>query len=152
MISKSEKVETYYSRYLMCSTLRWPRYLHSRWCPRGFHGTPPKKTTFPSEVCNEIYTIYVWTIKDHNSGKKIKCCTVSKWRPNNRFLFCVISILAKIWKTTFPKEFFNEIWLKVGEQEYIYIIEITFEKKLFVLKWRPKHFFWYCAIMLIYAN
>ena len=27
----------------------------------------------------------------------------------------VISILAKIWKTTFPKEFFNEIWLKVGE-------------------------------------
>ena len=33
-----------------------------------------------------------------------------------RFLFRVISILAKIWKTTFPKEFFNEIWLKVGER------------------------------------
>ena len=31
------------------------------------------------------------------------------------FLFRVISILAKIWKTTFPKEFFKEIWLKVGE-------------------------------------
>ena len=28
--------------------------------------------------------------------KKIKCCTVSKWRPNNRFSFRVISILAKI--------------------------------------------------------
>ena len=63
--------------------------------------------------------------------KNWKCCTVSKWRPNNRFLFCVILILAKIWKTTFPKEFFYEIWLKVGEHEYIYITEITFEKQLF---------------------
>ena len=49
--------------------------------------------------------------------KKKKSCTVSKWRPNNQFLFRGISILAKIWKATFPKEFFNEIWLKVGEHE-----------------------------------
>ena len=62
--------------------------------------------------------------KNHNPEKK--SCTVSKWRPNNRFLYRVISILPKIWKTTFPKEFFNEIWLKVGEHEYIYITEITF--------------------------
>ena len=47
--------------------------------------------------------------------KKNKCYTVSKWRPNNRFLFRVILILAKFWKITFPKEFFNEIWLKEGE-------------------------------------
>ena len=26
-------------------------------------------------------------------------------------------------------EFFNEIWLKVGEHEYIYTHEIKFEKK-----------------------
>ena len=38
-----------------------------------------------------------------------------KMRPNNRFLFRVISILAKFWKNTFLKEFFNEIWLKEGE-------------------------------------
>ena len=25
--------------------------------------------------------------------------------------------MTVIWKTTFPKEFFNEIWLKVGEHE-----------------------------------
>ena len=42
--------------------------------------------------------------------------------------------MAKIWKTTFPMEFFNEIWLKVGEHEYIYIFEIRFEKKLFCSK------------------
>ena len=64
-----------------------------------------------------------------------------KWRPNNRFLLRVISILAKIWKNTFPKEFFNEIWLEVGEHEYIYITEITLKKKYSVLKWWPKQFF-----------
>ena len=40
-----------------------------------------------------------------------------KMAANNRVLFRVISILAKIWKTTFPKEFFDEIWLQVGEHE-----------------------------------
>ena len=121
-------------------TLKWPRF-YSRWCPRGFHGIPHKKTIFPPKFWNEICTIYVWIIKNHNSTKKFwKCCTVLKWRPNNRFLFCVISILAKIWKTTFPGEFFNEIWLKVGEHEYIYITEITFLKNYSILKWRPKQF------------
>ena len=98
-------------------TLKWPRYFYSRWCPRGGSmEPPPEKTTFPPGFCNEICTIYVRDIKNHNSAKKkIKCCTVSKWRPNNRFLFRVISILAKFWKTTFPREFFNEIWLKEGE-------------------------------------
>ena len=80
-------------------------------------------------------------LKSQFCKKKWKCCTVSKWRPNNRFLFRIISILVKIWKTTFPKEFFNEIWLKVGEHEYIYIIEITFLKNYSVLKWRPKQIF-----------
>ena len=49
-----------------------------------------------------------------------------KWRPNNRFSIRVISILAKIWKTTFPKEFFNEIWLKLEDHEYNDIAEIKF--------------------------
>ena len=44
-------------------------------------------------------------------------------------------------KNTFPKEFFNEIWLKVGEHEYINITEITFKKNYSVLKWRPKQYF-----------
>ena len=29
--------------------------------------------------------------------------------------------VTKIWKITFPMEFFNKIWLKVQENEYIYI-------------------------------
>ena len=35
-------------------------------------------------------------------------------------------------------EFFNEIWLKVEEHEYIYIFEIKFAKKLFRLKMAAK--------------
>ena len=124
--------------------------------PVGAQGGPMeplKKTTFPREFSNEIGTIYVWTIKNHNSGIKCwKCCTVSKWRPNNRFSFCIISILAKIWKTTFPKEFFNEIWLKVGKHEYILRNWNNILKKLFRFKMAAKTMFWYCAIMLIYAN
>ena len=44
------------------------------------------------------------------------------------FYFASFQFWPKIWKNTFPKEFFNEIWLKVGEHEYIYITEITFLK------------------------
>ena len=71
---------------------------HGTFTPVGAQGgSTLKKTTFPPEFCNEICTIYVCAIRNHNSGKKInKCCTVSKWRPNNRFLFRVVSILAKI--------------------------------------------------------
>ena len=50
-----------------------------------------------------------------------------KWRPDIRFLSHVILILAKIWKTTFPKVFYNEIWLKVEGHKYFYITEITFK-------------------------
>ena len=39
-------------------------------------------------------------------------------------LFRVILILAKIWKKKKHfSQFFNEIWLKVGEHEQIYITE-----------------------------
>ena len=32
---------------------------------------PPEKTTFPPEFCNEICTIYVRVIQNHNSAQKI---------------------------------------------------------------------------------
>ena len=35
-------------------------------------------------------------------------------------------------------EFFNEIWLKAGEHEYIYIFEIKKEKKIVCLKMAAK--------------
>ena len=79
---------------------------------------PLRKPLSHRNFAMKFATIFVRAIKNHNSVKKIlKCCTVSKWRPNNRFLFRVILILAKFWKTTFPKEFFNEIWLREGKYQ-----------------------------------
>ena len=46
--------------------------------------------------------------------------------------------LKKKKKNTLPKEFFNEIWLKVGEHEWHWLFEIEFGKKLFCLKMAAK--------------
>ena len=64
-----------------------------------------------------------------SAKRMIKKCFLSKWRPKNEFSFREKSHVTKIWKTTFPKEFSNKIWLKVEEHEHIYIYEITFGKK-----------------------
>ena len=81
-------------------TLKWPRY------------------HFPTEIFAMKCAPYMYALLETIiPGKNLKCCTVSKWcnilsfspelcytiskwRPNNRFLFRVVSILAKIWKTT----------------------------------------------------
>ena len=129
--------------------------------PVGAQGSmePPWENHFPTGILQwNLHHICTgnkktqFCKKKKKKKKKLQRCTVSKWRPNNRFLFRVISILAKLWKTTFSKEFFNKIWLKEGEYEYIYITEITFSKKLFHFKMVAKTIFWYCAIMLVYAN
>ena len=116
----------------------------------GFHGTPPEKTTFPPEFCTEICTIYVRVIKKSQfCKKKLKCCTVSKWRPNNRFLFHVISILAKFWKKHFSKGIFQ--W-NLAQRRRMWIDLHCWNnilKKLFRFKMVAKTIFWYCAIMLI---
>ena len=46
------------------------------------------------------------------------------------FYFTSFRFWAKFEKNTFQTEFFNEIWFKVGEYEYIYITEITFLKSI----------------------
>ena len=108
---------------------KWPRYFYSRWCPTGGPRDPTVENHFPSRILQWILHHICMDYKKSQFWKrkwKLKCCTVLKWRRNNQFLFRVISIVAKMWKTTFPNEFFNEIWLKVEEHEYIYITEITF--------------------------
>ena len=100
--------------------VKWPRYFLLPLVPKGGGSMEPplrkplSHRNFAMKFAPYMYGLY----KNHNSAKKIfKCCSVSKWRPNNRLLCRVILILAKFWKTTFPKEFFNEIWLKEGEYE-----------------------------------
>ena len=73
---------------------------------------PLKKTTFPPEFQNYFHFTCTYTNYNHipATTKKSKLCrpTVSKWQP--------------------MAEFFNKIWLKVAEHEYIFIFEIKFLK------------------------
>ena len=95
--------------------------------PKGDSMGPPKKTTFPAEFCDEYYTIYLYTKNNHIQAKEFPPrFFVSQWRPNDRFLSASFRFRQKFKKkkNTFPKEFFNEIWLIIGDYEYINIAEI----------------------------
>ena len=85
-------------------------------------------TTFPPEFFNYSHTIYTYTNHNHISGKKYKIFVpFQNGGQKTDFHFASnVLISAKIWKTTFLKEFFNEIWLKLGDHEYINIAEIKF--------------------------
>ena len=52
-----------------------------------------------------------------------KFCTVLKMAAKKEFSLLEKKKIhvTKMWKTTFPKEFFNEIWLELGGCEYNYI-------------------------------
>ncbi len=89
-------------------TLKCPSEKSSHWCPRGVGTYSPLKTIFTVEFMHKICTID----RGHQSlliceEKKLKCFTVSKWQSFENFRFA--SLYPKIWRTTFPKEFFDEI-------------------------------------------
>ena len=133
--------------------LKWPRYFHSRWCPGGGGGPwNSQENQFRTRILhlkkfwcetgflggsmelprNQFRTriLHFKTIQNFNlKNLKNHFCKFFFLIMYRLKLVRIISILAKIWKTTFPKEFFNEIGLKVGEDEQIYITEITFWQK-----------------------
>ena len=118
--------------------------------PKGVPWNPPEKTTFPPEFCNEICTIYVRVIKNHNSAKKkIKILYHFKMEANNLTDFYFASF--RFWpnfEKTFSQKNFS---MKFGSKKVI-MNRFTLLKKLFRFKMVAKTIFWYCAIMLIYAN
>ena len=69
-------------------------------------------------------------------------------------LFCKTRHVTKICKTTFPKELFNKIWIKVEEHEYIYISfwNKIWKKKYSVLKMAAKTSFEILRNKAYYAN
>ena len=86
---------------------------------------PPEKTTFPREFFNCLNTICIYTNHNHISGKKYK--TFVPFQNGGQitdFHFASFRFRPKIEKP--PKEFFNEIWFKLGDHEYINIAEIKF--------------------------
>ena len=121
--------------------------------PKGVPWNPPWEIQFPTRILHwNLHHICTGNKKSQFCKKNFKCCTVSKWRPNNRFLFRVISNLAKFWKKQFPKGIFQ--W-NLAQRRRIWIDLHCWNnilKKLFCFKMVAKTIFWYCAIMLIYAN
>ena len=89
----------------------------------GFHGTPLKNTSpFPHwNFAMPVARIYVWTIKNHNSAKKSLKMLYSFQNGGQitNFYFASFRFLETREKRTFSKEFFNEIWLKVGKHKYM---------------------------------
>ena len=90
--------------------------------------------------------------KNQSTAKKSKIgYTITKWRPKKQFLFQDIKFPTKNGKTTFPKEFFLEIWL-TEDFKYDYTAEIKFGKSYSVgLLW-GKQILNSALKMLIYAN
>ena len=76
---------------------------------------------------------------------------ITKWRPKYQFLSRDIKFPTKNGKTTFPKEFFLEIWL-IEDCKYNYTAEIKFEKSYSVALLWGKQILNSALKMLIYAN
>ena len=95
-------------------------------------------STFPNEFGSEMRATDKVIQKNQNTAKKSKIgYTITKWRPKNQFLD--IKFPTKNGKTTFPKEFFLEIWLIIEDCKYNYAAEIKFGKSYSVaLLWKNK--------------
>ena len=91
--------------------------------------------------------------KNQNTGKQSKIgYKITKWRPKKQLLFRDIKFLTKYGKTTFPKEFFLEIWHIIEDCKYNCTAEIKFRKSYSVaLSW-VKQILSCAQNMLIYAN
>ena len=91
--------------------------------------------------------------KNQNTAKKSKIgYTITKWRPKKQFLSRDIKFQTKNGKTTFPKEFFLEIWLIIEDCKYNYTAEIKFGKSYSVAILWGKQILNSALKMLIYAN
>ena len=103
--------------------------------------TLSQKSTFPNEFGGEMRaTDKVIQKKQYTTKKKSKIrYIITKWRPKNQFPSGDIKFPTKNGKSTFPKEFFLEIWLIIEDFKYNYTAEIKFGKSYSVaLFWENK--------------
>ena len=73
--------------------------------------------------------MYIYTNHNHISGKKYNIFVpFQSGGQITDFHFASFQFRPKFEekKNTFPKEFFNEIWLELGDHEYINIAETKF--------------------------
>ena len=91
--------------------------------------------------------------KNQKTAKKSKIgYKITKWRPKNQFLSRDLKFPTKNRKTTFPTEFFLEIWVIIEDCKYNYTAEIKFGKNYSVALLWGKQILSSALNMLIYAN
>ena len=130
-------------------TLKWPRYFYSRLCPGGVPMDPTVENHFPSRILQ-------WNL--HH--KKSQFCkknleNVVPFQNGGQvtdFYFASFWFWPKFGKPLSQRNFSmkfgsksKRIWIHLHYWNNIF-------KKLFRFKMAAKTIFWYCAIMLIYAN
>ena len=109
--------------------------------------TLTQKSTFPNEFGGEVRATDKVIQKNQNTATKSKIR-----RPKKQFLSCDIKFPTKNGKTTFPKEYFLEIWLIIEDCKYNYTAEIKFGKSYSVALLWGKQILNSALKILIYAN
>ena len=123
-------------------TLKWSRYIVLPLVVKGVPMGPNSEKYFPKEFGGEMRAADKVIQKNQNTAKKSKIgYTITKWRPKNQFPSRDIKFPNKKGKTTFPKEFFLEIWLIIEDCKYNYTAEIKFEKVI-RLRFYGENKFW----------
>ena len=121
---------TYRLYHRQTLTLKWSRPSALPLVVKGGSlWTLTQKSVFPNEFGGEMWDTDKVIQKNRNTVKKSKIgYKITKWRPKNQFPSRDIKFPTKNGKTTFPKEFFLEIWLIIEDCKYNYTAEIKFEK------------------------
>ena len=145
---------SFFAIILVSLTLKWSRPSALPLVVKGGSlWTLTQKSTFPNEFGGEMLATDKVIQKNQNTGKKSKIgYKITKWRPKNQFLFRDIKFPTKNGKTTFPKEFFLEIWLIIEDCKYNCTAEIKFGKSYSVALLWVKQILSNAQNMLIYAN
>ena len=118
-------------------TLRWPRYFHSRWCPRG---SPSKKTTFPQEFCNDICTIHVCTIKNHIPEKNKMFKMFHNGGQITDFYFASFWFWPKFEKPLSQRNFSLKFGSKQENMNRLTLLKYFFWKEYLISKWSQNKF------------
>ena len=110
--------------------------------PTHLGGTSPYSISMEVPPGGEMRATDKVIQKNQNTAKKLKIgYAITKWRPKNQFPSRDVKFPTKNGKTTFPKEFFLEIWLIIEDCKYNYTAEIKFEKSYSVaLLWGKTNF------------
>ena len=129
------KMEWGYSQCVKCLSYFSLPFVHKGGGPLGpIHFEVLSRRNFDTQLAPYMYTPKTTINKQKGHSKNV---VFQNGGQKNKFSFRENSHVTKIWKTTFPMEFFNEIWLKVGKHACLTRLKRRHEKRNNGSKWTP---------------